>query len=75
MHEVLSKHALEEQRSTLLVTALEARGMQPRKGATFTCASTLKSRPPCTYSTCSSLAKCYPLLHGVHLSASASDLA
>lgn len=32
MDEVVSWHSLEEQRSTLLVTALEARGMQPRKG-------------------------------------------
>ncbi len=31
----LSWHSLEEQRSTLLVTVLEARGLQPRKGAPF----------------------------------------
>lgn len=32
LDDVLSWHCLDEQRSTLVVTVLEARGMQPRKG-------------------------------------------
>lgn len=32
LDDVLSWHSLDEQRSTLVVTVLEARGMQPRKG-------------------------------------------
>ncbi len=32
LDDVLSWHSLDEQKSTLVVTVLEARGMQPRKG-------------------------------------------
>lgn len=36
LDKVLSLHSMDEQKSTLVVTVLEARGMQPRKGVAGT---------------------------------------